>query len=139
MQGVTLLGDILVSLFAAYHLVTGAVLLGPTRLTRWVAQRVYHLSFPDAIDARYDYSNKIVGLYSIYVGAIGLLAVFLGGIVGAWILMSFLGLSLLRIFVGIYYRHLTHRALGQSVNRVYKKAAINLILLLFMYAWGLKH
>lgn len=125
---------LLIAAFCAYHLVTGLVLVGPTRLTRAVAARFYGMQLPEELDARYEFANKALGVYSIHIAFLGALGLWIGGTALTAILCSFLVLSLLRVLERWHYRHLLATAFGLPVERTVTKTGLNFFLVALLAA-----
>ncbi|MCR9204564.1 MAG: hypothetical protein NXH75_08315 [Halobacteriovoraceae bacterium] len=128
------LANILLYLFATYHILGGVFSLGPQNWTKKFGEKLYSLDFPDQFNPHYQLTVRSLGAFALFTGIISILIAttaspklksYFLGIYG----VLFLGRAILRIV----QRDLFKEAYNIDFDRSLKNVAFNIGLTLFCW------
>lgn len=133
------LANILLYLFATYHILGGIFSLGPQSWTKKFGEKLYSLDFPDHFNPHYQLTVRSLGAFALFTGistiliattaSLKLKSYFLG-LYG----VLFLGRAILRIV----QKDLFKEAYNINFERSLKNIAFNIGLTLFCWYVGYK-
>lgn len=128
MENLNFFANIIILLFAIYHIGVGIPSILSFSLLRSVGRKLYALNIPETVDPKYEYSLKPLGFYALTMGFVCLAelfstdknqkAVFL-------VILSFLLLS--RAWGRFFYKELVEKAFDLPWKRSQTNVLFNIL------------
>lgn len=124
----SILANIIILLFAIYHISVGIPSMLSFPLLRHIGNRLYSLNIPESVDPKYEFTLKPIGCYALTVGFFCLLELFNNSPKQKAIFLLILSFLLVsRAWGRWFYKALFEKAFQVNWQRSRKNVLFNLI------------